>query len=73
MENIEVLIDYCFRAPEDEEKWRVWYNLCHLYCDAMEILLLWRGYTDEDIETFQEKIDDFFLFMLSSLVLVRKG
>jgi len=39
----------------------------------MEILLLWRGYTDEDIETFQEKIDDFFLFMLSSLVLVRKG
>jgi hypothetical protein len=50
MENIGVLIDYCFGAPEDEEKKRVWHNLCHSYCDAMEILSLRREYTDAVIE-----------------------
>jgi hypothetical protein len=73
MENIRVLIDYCFGAPEDEEKKRVWHNFCHSYCDAMEILSLWREYTDADIERFQEKMDVFFSCMLSILVLVRKG
>jgi hypothetical protein len=40
--------------------------LRHSYCDALEILLLWRAYTDEEIEVFQEKIDDFFLYVEQS-------
>jgi hypothetical protein len=61
MENIGVLIDYIFHHPEDTKKRNTRHYLCGKYCEAMEILQLRREYTDEDIELFQQKIDEFFI------------
>ena len=64
VKNIGILTNFCFPQPEDEEQRRVWHELCQLYSDAMEILLLRREYTDEEIELFQDKMDDFLYLYL---------
>jgi len=61
VENIGVLIDYVFDHPEDAEQRRIWHYLIDRYCQAMDILLLRREYTDDEIEEFQSLIDDFFV------------
>jgi hypothetical protein len=58
--HLHILIDYLFQHPEDAEKKQVWYGLIDDYCDAMDILLMQREYTDDDIKQFQQKIDSFF-------------
>jgi hypothetical protein len=61
IENIGVLIDYVFDHLEEAEQRRIWHYLIDQYCQAMDILLLRREYTDDEIEEFQSLIDDFFV------------
>ena len=44
--HLHILIDYLFQHPEDAEKKQVWYGLIDDYCDAMDILLMQREYTE---------------------------
>ncbi len=63
IDNIICLIDYIFSAPEDAELKGIWTKMVEDYRDAMLILRKPQEYTDEDIETFQTKVDDFLPLM----------
>jgi hypothetical protein len=60
IDNINILVDYVFSAPEDSERKEIWRKMLQDYRDALIILRQPQEYTDEDIATFQAKIDDFF-------------
>ncbi len=58
--NLRVLIDSIFNKEEDEAQRDMWNDMMESYCMAMEILRKRNEYQDEDIERFQDLIDDFF-------------
>jgi hypothetical protein len=58
--NLRVLIDSIFNKPEDEAQRDMWKDMIESYCMAMEILRKRNEYQDEDINQFQDLIDDFF-------------
>jgi hypothetical protein len=60
MDNISELVDYTFSSPEDAELKQIWDKMLQDYNEAMKILRKRSEYTDEDIKTFQLKIDSFF-------------
>lgn len=60
IDNIFHLVDYIFSSPEDVEPRDIWRKMLQDYRDALLILRQPQEYTDNDIETFQSKIDDFF-------------
>jgi len=56
IDNLHVLISYVFSAPADEQQKEIWLKLVGDYREAMK----WSEYTEQDINNFQLKIDDFF-------------
>ena len=60
MNNINLLIDDIFQKPEHIERRNVWKDMLQKYRHAMEILRKQSDYTDDDINLFQDLIDDFF-------------
>jgi len=60
MDNISELVDYTFSSPEDAELKQIWDKMLQDYNEAMKILRKSSEHTDEDIKTFQLKIDSFF-------------
>jgi hypothetical protein len=60
IDNISHLVDWIFSSPEDAELRDIWRKLLSDYRDALLILRQPQEYTDNDIEEFQSKIDDFF-------------
>jgi hypothetical protein len=60
IDNIFCLVDYIFSREEDAELRNIWRQMIGDYCDAPLILRQPQEYTDEDIQTFQNKIDDFY-------------
>ena len=61
VDNLDFLVEQIFSSPENEERKRIWKELLQNYREAMIILRQQQEYTDDDIKTFQTKIDDFFL------------
>jgi len=61
VDNIFDLIDYIFLRDEDAELRNIWRKMITDYRDALIILRQREEYTDQDIETFQAKMDDFFV------------
>jgi hypothetical protein len=64
MKKISLLIEYIYDKPEDEETKNTWLSLVGNYNPAMEILRKRSEYTDEEIDSFQEKVDDFYLDLM---------
>jgi len=60
IDNLHVLISYVFPAPADEQQKETWLKLVGDYCEAMKILRKRSEFTEQDINNFQLKIDDFF-------------
>jgi len=60
VDNMYVLIDFIFAAQEDAELKDIWYKMVQDYSEALVILRQQNEFTDDDIERFQSKIDDFF-------------
>jgi hypothetical protein len=60
IDNITHLIDYIFSSDGDIESKRIWHKMIKDYGDAMQILRKRIEYSEDDIKTFQQKIDDFF-------------
>ena len=54
------MIDAVFNKPEDLERRNAWYEIFDKYVPAMEVLRKKSDYTNEEIEHFQDLIDDFF-------------
>ncbi len=60
IDNMSCLIDFIFSAPSDAELKEIWKKMIQDYSEALVILRQPNEYTDEDIDQFQTKIDDFF-------------
>ncbi len=60
IDNIFCLVDYIFSREEDAELRNIWRQMIGDYRDALLILRQPQEYTDEDIQNFQNKIDDFY-------------
>jgi hypothetical protein len=61
IDNINHLIEYVWAAPDEREKKEIWLKkMIEDYQHAMRILRKRSEYTEDDIVTFQLKIDDFF-------------
>jgi hypothetical protein len=59
-DNIDVLIDYVFSSPQDSERHQIWKKIIQDYRKALTILRQPNEYSDDAINMFQSKIDDFF-------------
>jgi hypothetical protein len=55
-----VLINCIFNKPQDIEKKNIWLQLIGTYSKAMEILRQKNDYAPQQIEQFQDLIDDFY-------------
>jgi hypothetical protein len=60
IDTINHLIEYVWAAPDEREKKEIWLKMIEDYQHAMRILRKWSEYTEDDIVTFQLKIDNFF-------------
>jgi hypothetical protein len=58
MDNIEHAVDFIFQ--NDAEKRNIWHTMIGNYRAAMQILRKKSEYTDNEIDEFQNLIDDFF-------------
>jgi hypothetical protein len=57
--NLRLLIDSIFNKEEDEAQRNMWNDMMESYCMAIEILRKTNEYQVEDINQFQDLIDDF--------------
>jgi hypothetical protein len=60
VDNLDELIQHIFSNPIHEERKQIWKRMVQNYREAMVILRQPGEYTDDDINNFQTKIDDFF-------------
>jgi len=73
MDNIAHLVDFVFSSPDDTELKGIWMKMLDDDQEAMKILRKRSEYTEEDINNFQSKIDDFFTAYVEKSGAEKKG
>lgn len=60
MTGLAPLIDFIFEHPDDTELRNAWHELINVYNDAIELLRKPTDFSDDEIDKFQELVDDFY-------------